>query len=113
MNFFNFAELSTPDIPIKPSKNTRTITNKNSNPIPTVKNVKTIEQNYHRDYHNLYKGDCVQIIHLENSQLNMFKGYIGEIKEYKRGNDNAMIFLYALPYYKLIRMPISHFKKIL
>jgi hypothetical protein len=63
-------------------------------------------------YQHIKSGDNIRMIHRPNSILNCYKGYIGEIKEYKKGQSYALIFLYAINTYNLIKVPIEHFIKI-
>lgn len=56
------------------------------------------------------RGDFVQIIRLEGSPLNVYKGYYGEIKEYIYRSDSAYIVLEAMAYPKRIKFPLGHFK---
>lgn len=60
---------------------------------------------------NFNKGDLVRIVRLENSRLNVFKGYYGEIKSYKKGSKTASIFLEAVNSGSLTIFPINHFVK--
>lgn len=90
---------------IKPKQKTNNINLNNSsnsdsqlNSISTYKNIKT--------------GDFIKIIYQKNSVLNHYKGYIGEIKEYRKEQDSAVIFLHAISTFRLIRFPITHFIKI-
>lgn len=73
-------------------------TNSNVNSISTYKNIK--------------RGDFIKIIYQKNSILNSYKGYIGEIKEYRNEQNTAVIFLHAISTFRLIRFPITHFVKI-
>ena len=60
-------------------------------------------------YKNIKKGDFIKIIYQQNSILNQYKGYFGEIKEYRKEQDSAIIFLHAISVYRLIKFPITHF----
>lgn len=62
-------------------------------------------------YKNIKTGDFIKIIYQKNSTLNHYKGYIGEIKEYRKEQDSAVIFLHAISTFRLIRFPITHFIK--
>jgi transcription antitermination factor NusG len=63
-------------------------------------------------YKNITKGDMVKIMGVKGSILNSYKGYIGEVKDYKRDKDSAMIFLHAITYPTVIKFPLHHFVKI-
>lgn len=68
------------------------------------------DKNDTNTYHyNLKIGDIVQIIYKPNSDYNSYKGYIGEIKDYKKDKDYALVFLYAVVQYKVVKFPLSHF----
>jgi hypothetical protein len=51
----------------------------------------------------------VRIIYNENSVLNSYKGYIGEIRDYKNEHDFAVIFLHGITNQTFIRFPLKHF----
>lgn len=57
------------------------------------------------------KGDFIVITRMENSSLNVYKGYYGEIKEIIRGGETALVMLEAMTYPKPIRFPIGHFRR--
>lgn len=61
-------------------------------------------------YKNIKKGNFIKIIYQKNSLLNNYKGYIGEIKEYRKEQDSALIFLHAITTFRLIKFPITHFE---
>lgn len=54
------------------------------------------------------RGDVIQIIRYKNSPYNMYKGYIGEVKDYKKGMDKISVYLYAMASYKLLILPLEH-----
>lgn len=58
---------------------------------------------------NFKKGDFVIIQRMEGSPLNVYKGYFGEIKEYKYNNDIAYIILEAMNNPRRIQFPLGHF----
>lgn len=58
---------------------------------------------------NFKRGDFVKIIRLEGSNLNVYKGYFGEIKEYIQRSDSAYIILEAMSYPRPIKFPLGHF----
>ena len=60
-------------------------------------------------YTNLKKGDTVKIIRMENSDLNIYKGYLGEIKDYKKGQDFALVYLLATFNLSVVKFPLEHF----
>jgi hypothetical protein len=57
------------------------------------------------------RGDFVIIKYVENSPLNIFKGYFGEIKSYIKHNEFAMIILEATNQLNEIKFPNNHFVK--
>lgn len=57
------------------------------------------------------KGDFVIITRMENSSLNVYKGYFGEIKNIIQGGETALVILEAMTYPKPIRFPVGHFKR--
>ena len=63
-------------------------------------------------YKNIKRGDFVKIIYLKNSNLNIYKGYVGDIREYRKDQNSAIIFLHAISSSNNIRFPIEHFIKI-
>jgi hypothetical protein len=58
------------------------------------------------------KGDFIKIIYLENSPLNNYKGYNGEIRQYVKNSDYAFIVLEAINNSASIKFPVEHFIKI-
>lgn len=62
-------------------------------------------------YKNIRKGDFVKVIKLGNSELNHYKGYIGEIRDYKKDQSHALIFLHARNTNKYILFPLKHLEK--
>lgn len=62
-------------------------------------------------YNNLKRGDYIKIIYKEGSIYNYYKGYIGEVKEYDKSSDFAIICLLTLSAFKLIKLPLTHFIK--
>lgn len=59
-------------------------------------------------YKNLRKGNIVKVIRLENSELNYYKGYIGEVRDYKKDQNHALIFLHARNNNVVISFPLTH-----
>lgn len=99
MDFFQFLQ------------NSKTETKK-SEATSILPQVKEEIQDRYLDYESLQKGDYIKIIRLDQGTFNHFKGYIGEIKQYRKGSDSAMIILHAVNYPKLYKVPVAHFKKV-
>jgi len=57
------------------------------------------------------KGDKIIMTGVENSPLNIYKGYYGEIKEYIYKHNATYILLDAILYLRPIKVPIGHFIK--
>ena len=66
-------------------------------------------ENFHEELFK--KGDFVKIIYKENSTLNMYKSYNGEIRTYYKGGVTASIQLEACNSAQAIVFPIDHFIK--
>lgn len=62
-------------------------------------------------YNDIKLGDYVKIVYLEGSQYNDYKGYIGEVKEYKKGKDYAIIMIVSTNVPKFIKISLKHFIK--
>jgi hypothetical protein len=79
----------------------------------TVSNTgnKTSEpSNQHTIYQNVKRGDSIKILRIDGGQFNHYKGYIGEIKEYRRGQTNAFVLLHAVNVPRLLSIPLEHFE---
>jgi hypothetical protein len=63
-------------------------------------------------YKNIKRGDFVKIIYIKDSLLNSYKGYIGEIRDYKKDQEYALVFLHAISSQTVIKFPLQHFYKI-
>lgn len=63
-------------------------------------------------YKNLRKGNMIKIIRVENSELNYYKGYIGEVRDYKKDQTHALIFLHARNNNVSISFPLTHLELI-
>lgn len=57
------------------------------------------------------KGDFIKIIYLQDSPLNYYKGYFGEIKSYIKNAKNAYILLDAINSNRELEFPITHLIK--
>ena len=63
-------------------------------------------------YNNIQRGDFVKIVYLKGSLLNSYKGYIGEIRDYKKDQDSALVLLHAISSHCVVKFPLQHFYKI-
>jgi len=61
------------------------------------------------EFKHIQQGMFVRIIYLPKSQLNVYKGYKGEIKEYKQGKNYALITLLGVLNFPTIKLPLDHF----
>ena len=50
----------------------------------------------------------ISIIGLKNSNLNIYKGYFGQIKEYRQISNSAYVILEAMNYPIPINFPAGH-----
>jgi hypothetical protein len=123
MDFFQFLKNSSNDKndSEKKSKVTKEKTSKTGKKESTIvknddKKLKTdqtidIDREQVSVYKNIMKGDMVKIVRIEGSLLNSYKGYVGEIREYKRDQNTAVVFLHSISSNNRIRFPIDHFIK--
>jgi hypothetical protein len=91
--------------PQKPPKKVGLSFNKKKTTEPIKERIMTVNQE------DFKKGDFIIITRLENSPLNVYKGYFGEIKEIIRGGETAIVVLEAMSYPRPIRFPMGHFKR--
>lgn len=56
----------------------------------------------------LKQGSIVSVIKYKDSKYNIFKGYIGEVKEYKKNDTYLSILLYAINYPKKLFIHKDH-----
>lgn len=82
------------------------------NPYNFLSNKKKINNDDNEYNEKFKKDDFVRIKYLKDSNLNIYKGYNGEIKQYIKDSSEAMIILEALPYPRVISFPIKHFYKL-
>ena len=54
-------------------------------------------------------GQLIRIKRLDGGKYNYFKGYIGEIKDYRKGQNTALIVLHALNTPQCYKIPLDHF----
>lgn len=57
------------------------------------------------------KGETIKVTRLENSILNVYKGYIGTIRDSQKGSDCCTVVLNALNSGTAIRFPKKHLLK--
>jgi hypothetical protein len=57
------------------------------------------------------KGDFIKIVRMENSIHNVYKGYYGEILEYDKNSDYALVILDAKHSHAPIKCHINHLQK--
>ena len=98
----------------KKHNNKNEITNEITNGINKITNevneiTNTTNETGHVLYKNVKKGNMVRIIYNENSILNLYKGYIGEIRDYKKEQDFAIVFLHGINSQTFIKCPLQHF----
>ena len=119
MDFFQFLQNSKDNSPKKNIKrknkssennDRQDIENQLSIQAENGKNKTTTTQQY--DMLNIKRGDYVKIIGLPNSNLNSYKGYIGEIKDYKQDQDFALVFLHCITALSIIKFPLKHLIKL-
>ena len=109
MDFFQFLQNSSDTTNKKPNK---------KNIVKTQDQTQDQEQDNQQQnqeitvYKNIKRGDFVKIIYLKNSNFNIYKGYVGDIREYRKDQNYAIIFLHAISSSNNIRFPIEHFIKI-
>lgn len=85
MDFFQFLEISKKNINKSPKKD-----------------VTEIKEFYFKT------GDFIKVKNKTNSKLNIYKGYIGEIRSYTKGQDYAFVMLDALYNQPFIKFPLDH-----
>ena len=77
--------------------------------IQTTKNIKT-PPNTLPEQNSFKKGDFIVIIGVENSPLNIYKGYFGEIIYFIYRNNSAYIILEGINNSNPLQFPFGHFK---
>ena len=95
----------------KPQKTNITKKSKHTVTLPTNNVCTNSTINTVNTYKNIRRGEFVKIIYQPNSHLNCYKGYIGEIKEYRKNQDHALIFLHAINSSPFFKFSLSHFIK--
>lgn len=73
-------------------------------------NIQPIDIELKEPQREFKRGEFVIIQGVPNSNLNVYKGYFGEIKEYIPRSESAYIVLEAMNYPKPIKFPFGHFK---
>jgi hypothetical protein len=97
-------------------KPTETIKKENKDTLDNIIDIKSNNINFNskriveRPYQSqeFKRGDFVIIQRLENSYLNAYKGYFGQIKEYMIIDESAYVMLEAINNPKTIKFPIGH-----
>lgn len=57
------------------------------------------------------RGDLIKIVRMENSIHNIYKGYYGEILEYDKNSDYALVILDAKDSHAPIKCHVNHLQK--
>lgn len=57
---------------------------------------------------SLKRGVMVRVIYLQDSILNYYKGYIGEIMSYNPSKKEARVFLHATVNFRIMHFPVEH-----
>lgn len=115
MDFFQFLQKSTDDSDSKKSKRkTKTTREHQIEDSNVTDKVLTETKKREMEQAHLYikRGDMVRIVNVPNSMLNIYKGYIGEIKDYKIDQDSALVFLHGITSITFIKFPLVHLIKI-
>lgn len=117
MDFFQFLQKSTDDSDNSKKskrKNKSTHEHQTEDFNVTDKVVLTETKKREMEQAHLYikRGDMVRIVNVPNSMLNIYKGYIGEIKDYKIDQDSALVFLHGITSITFIKFPLVHLIKI-
>jgi hypothetical protein len=122
MDFFQFLQKSTDDSDSKKSKRKTKTTREHQTqddfnvPCQTDRTHIVLNETQKREMEqaHLYikRGDMVRIVNVPNSMLNIYKGYIGEIKDYKIDQDSALVFLHGITSVTFIKIPLVHLIKI-
>lgn len=118
MNFFQFLKNNDSTSPkLEESKNNENVRSNfiegsqvTSPKLDDSKNNKVIEKQYHSSV--LKPGNRIKIIYYPNSYYNSYKGYYGEIKDYKKSQSFALVHIFTSTSTRKISLPIDHFIKI-
>jgi hypothetical protein len=73
-----------------------------------LKSKPIVEEECHYQPPKFKRGDFVIIQRLENSDLNVYKGYFGQIKECRLLTNSAYVILEAMNHPRPINFPIGH-----
>lgn len=117
MDFFQFLQKSTDnsDNSKKTKRKTKTTLDNDTLQSKTEESSQTdVTKKREMEQAHLYikRGDMVRIVNVPNSMLNIYKGYIGEIKDYKIDHDSAVVFLHGITSITFIKFPLVHLIKI-
>lgn len=106
MDFFQFLSIQNVSEPVASSSSQKTLHNQPTTPTPTT-TVPTVTDRIAM-YQDIRRGDFVKIISIPNSVLNTYKGYIGEIRDYRKNQDYALVFLHAIQTLRVVKFPLCH-----
>jgi len=114
MDFFQFLQKSTdnPDNSKKSKRKTKATQDELSKD-KTLQSTSKKQAHHEIEQAHFYikRGDVVRIVNVPNSKLNSYKGYIGEIRDYKRDQDFALVSLHAIIALPIIKFPLVHLIK--
>ena len=112
MDFIQFLQKSTdnPDNSKKTKRKTKTTQDELSKD-KTLQLTSREHREIEQTHFYVKRGDMVRIVHVPNSRLNNYKGYIGEIRDYKRDQDFALVSLHAIISIPIIKFPLVHLIK--
>jgi hypothetical protein len=83
--------------------------NTNTNTNANTKTTIPIQASMNMEFKHIRQGMFVKVVAIPNSALNVYKGYKGEIKEYKAGNEYAVVVLHCINNLPAVKFPLNHF----
>lgn len=113
MDFFQFLQNSSDTTNSNKGSESKIpqVKNVTANVLPTVKSDRDQDMDLVYKTTTLKNGEIVKIVYMKGSLLNSYKGYIGEVKNYKKDQEFAQIFLHSITHYCVIKFPLAHFVK--